>query len=626
MPQPTVISTSPGAIHRTDRARVQRGLSSVLFLMLTGLSLGAIVFGAIYYVRGFQSQSVTVHAATQSQLKAWTGVEALRQYLYQLGATEAGKFTVNQTVNFGTVSGVSARVSSVTVNDSTYCGGGTRLGFDITGSSGGGNSLLGAMFCVMGSAGTPGSSTEAAMNLKGNVDLGGNMEVISNDKTRVLVDGSISGSGSLSGINYLYATGNVTLGGATAFDNLYSEGNINLSGSGSYTTVSSMKDVTLSGSVQVGTLTANGKATLNSNMVTDLNAVGDVVLNAAPYVTNLKTKGSVTASNAVIGNNALVQLNYTESSNGLVASGSYGGTLNKPSWNNQFQMTRVPGLQVSVTPMSSQAVTAPTFDAMPYKAVANYVIERSGASTKITVKDVNTIPDGVYFLAGTGANQDWLCTTANYSAGTCLAKICTGWSAFNSCLSYNAGSGTWTIDGSSMAPGVVWVSGNLVAASGTYFNSFIVSGNISTGGNNITYAVNYAGYSAVCNNSIYPNLYPKNFCKAGKSDLQYLPYGNIAFGAGSKVGTTYVGGKVDLTAANHVYGSVLAGDILSTGGNTVIHGFVSAADMGVNTGNNTIGANTKIDLTFLPAGFKPGDTGAVAATSFSATLLWTRYR
>ncbi|MDC8773097.1 hypothetical protein [Roseateles albus] len=607
--------------------RRQRGISSVLFMLLSGLSLGAMVFGAIYYVRGLQSQSVTVHAQTQAQLKAWSGVEALRQHLYQLGATEAAKLSVNQVVTFSALSGISATVVDVLAADSVNCGGGTRVGFNITGSSGGANSLLAATFCAKGNGGTPGATGKVpAVNIKGNLQLGGDLKVQGDAQTKVVVDGTVNGSGSLTGISNLYATGDITLGGSVGFDLLFSEGNINLSGSALYSSVQSMKNVSLSGGVSVASLTANGTVTMSSNSVTALNSIGNVTTGSATIGT-LKTKGSVVGSNLTVSGDAQVAGNYTESSNGSVGSGNYGGSLSTQTWNTKVNMTRVANLAVNITPLTSSTVTTPAFDAGPYKALANYVFEWDGSDIKVTVNNVNSIPNGIYFLEGSGQTRDYLCKTNSYNAATCLAKICSGYSTSNTCFAYDNAKKKWTIAGTTMAPGVLWFEGDVEAGSGTYYNTWIASGSINTAGTNSTYAVNYAGYANTCTNTAFPTLVPTNFCKASDtSKLQPVSAGNIAYGAGGLVGTVYKGGKINLSASNDVYGSVLAGDDLTTSGSTVVHGYVSAANLASIPTGSSLGASTSIDLRNLPSGFDPSNTAATSSAPMSATLLWSRYR
>lgn len=604
---------------------LQRGISSVLFMLLTGLSLGGMVFGGIYYVRSLQVQSVTVHALTQAQLKAWSGIEAVRQYLFQIGAVEAAKLSANQVVSFAGVSGIAATVSEVLANDTVNCGGGTRVGFNITGSSGGANALLAATFCAKGSPGGGGGGGKtAAVNIKGNLDISGDLTVIGDASSKIVVDGKVTGAGSLAGISNLYASGDISLGGSTSIETLFSEGNIALSGSGSYSQVQSLKNVSLTGGVSAGTIKANGTVSLESNAVTELVAIGNVTLGSSATIATLKTKGSVVASNSLITGSAQVQGNYEEQVAGTVAAGNYGGSLTVQPWNTGVHMSRVAGLNVAITPLTAGTISVPTFDAYAYQSSANYAFERVGSDTKVTVKNVSNIPDGVYFLVGSGANQDYVCSSNSYSPASCPAKICTGYSEYNSCLSYSGGK--WTLAGVTMAPGIVWFKGDFEAGQGTFYNSWLATGNINTGGTNVSYAVNYAGHASVCTNSSYPNLAPKNFCKAGSSTLLTVGAGNIAFGAGGQVGNNYTGGKVTLAASNHVYGDVLAGDILETGGSTTVHGYISAARIGTAPGASKIGASTKIDLSNLPSSFKPGETAVTPSAANSANLLWSRYR
>lgn len=81
---------APAAAHparrRAARTR-QRGIATVLIVLLTGLGLTAGVLGTVSYVRDLQEQDRTAHAQTQAQMKAWTGAEVVQQYLGQLDGT-----------------------------------------------------------------------------------------------------------------------------------------------------------------------------------------------------------------------------------------------------------------------------------------------------------------------------------------------------------------------------------------------------------------------------------------------------------------------------------------------------------------------------------------------------------
>jgi hypothetical protein len=207
-----------------------------------------------------------------------------------------------------------------------------------------------------------------------------------------------------------------------------------------------------------------------------------------------------------------------------------------------------------------------------------------------------------------------------------------------------AGRDKWSIAGKSLPPGVVWFNGDLVINSGIYYNTFLATGNISTGGDLVTYAMNYSGYGPICNNQFvtsvrsadFADMIPTNFCKDGK----YVPnaLGNIGLAAGGydpsntaniPVKTVYGGGLIDLGAGNSIYGIVLSGDILKTGGSTKIYGYISAAGLQLSDLANTLSGSTLVDLKNLPEGYNPGEipnmTDTVGGEEGNASVLWTRY-
>ncbi|WP_248112253.1 hypothetical protein, partial [Ralstonia pseudosolanacearum] len=88
-----------------------------------------------------------------------------------------------------------------------------------------------------------------------------------------------------------------------------------------------------------------------------------------------------------------------------------------------------------------------------------------------------------------------------------------GFSDYNTCFSYF--NGTWSTNGATMAPGVVWFHGDLILGVGTYENTVIATGNLTTSGSTVVHAPNYGGLSGQCNNTAFPALYPTNFCAGG---------------------------------------------------------------------------------------------------------------
>ncbi len=66
----------------------ERGMATLLLLLLVGIATIAAVFGVARQLRSTQEVGMTFHASTQSQAKVWTGVEIVRQYLYELAQAE----------------------------------------------------------------------------------------------------------------------------------------------------------------------------------------------------------------------------------------------------------------------------------------------------------------------------------------------------------------------------------------------------------------------------------------------------------------------------------------------------------------------------------------------------------
>jgi hypothetical protein len=325
----------------------------------------------------------------------------------------------------------------------------------------------------------------------------------------------------------------------------------------------------------------------------------------------------------------MAQGNLTEASNGSVANGQIGGTLTKPSWNNNIHVTVVNGLQVPITPLTATTIQSTVIDAWPLKSSANLAFDHD-ASNNITVTASNMygISDGTYYLAGSGQNRDYLCTTTTYNANSCYKKICIGYSDSNSCFSYS--NGTWALNGRMMAPGVIWFNGNVTAGNGTYNDTILATGNISTQGSTSIYSPNFVGYSGICTNSYFLSFYPTNFCQ--NSAYVASPIGNIALLAGGYVSGVFSGGNINLGSSNDVHGNVLAGNLLSTSGSTKVYGYITISNQSNSTTGSDLRGSTTIDLSSLPATFDPskipssgGSGGGSGGSSPTVNYVWSRY-
>ncbi|GGP20480.1 hypothetical protein [Silvimonas iriomotensis] len=612
------------------RIHTQRGIAAILLVLMVGLSLSAAVLGTMYYVHSEQDSALTAHSATQAQLKAWTGVEAFRQYLYQAGQTGASALTVNSPISLTGLPGISGLVAAVS-NTSTSCVSsaatgsvqGTLVTANLTGSSGGATSTVQAIYCVIaGSAGSSNSITNA-INFNHDVTLGGSINFTTSTSTAaaavINVNGSFTATSiSLTGVQVINATGNVAIGS----------------------------------SAQVGTINSNGTVALSgSASAVTINAIGDVTLTGSAHADSVNTKGSVTMDSNSIGT-LKAQKNLTVTSSGTVTTGTIGGTLSKPSWNNGVNVTVQSNYTVPVNPVS---LTSQQIDANQLQSVANYIFDvDSSGYRKVTVANVNGITNGTYYLGNYDSTHvDYLCTAlasgSTASSPTCgtpavgsAVTICKGYSTSNTCFSYNTSTSMWSINGTSIAQGVAWFHGDLTVGNGTYYNTFIATGNISTSGSDVVYAPAYAGYNGVvngttyaptgiCVNNNFASRWPTNLCTPAASPTTFnysaTAVANYAFLAGSATNGVYSGGNVSLGSSTVVYGSILANNQFNSNGSTTVYGYVTASG---STAANSLGASTTINLSALPPAYQPGagvgtGGGSSAATAVTSKVLWTRY-
>ena len=516
-----------------------------------------------------------------------------------------------------------------------------------------------------------GSSGVSQVYAQGNVRVEGGAQPLT-----IRSDGTVTftgGSGSV-----VEAKGDVVVtGGGINIDSIVTEGNVRWTGSGG----------------GVGSLRANGSVEYagGNRSPTSIVAVGNVVIKAAGVsvvqsngtvrlegygTTNQVQAGGAVTLTGSAGAGALasrgnVRMEGSGSVTSVHASGSLyvggwqsvgsgviGGALQKQQqYNGSVNVVVQPGYQAAVTTVAAVTVAAvpevviprTRVDVYPLKVAANYVFEYVGGRIQVTVAYVNGIESGTYVLGERYANYnrypDYLCKPQHMSGTTCtqpVATICQGFSPQNGCFSYS--NGTWTVNGQSMSRGVAWFDGNLELGNGTYVNTFLATGNISTAGGHRTMAPNWAGYDRTCanaplttggvSNADFAGQAPTNLCDLSTRELLGIALGNAGFIAGGYLpGTeTFVGGRITLGASSHVSGNVSAGDTLVTGGSTRIDGaIVSAAQSG---GNNraVIGGSTVIDYTTGDDAYNPGQPpcmgdcdGGGTDEAAEAQVLWTRY-
>lgn len=718
----------------------QRGMATILIIVLTGMALTVTALGVMYSVRTSQEHQVTVHAATHSQSGVWAAAEALGLYLERLDEIALIAFNQDNPLEFYINNNpVVAKVFPLTNAPQRHI----RAEISYTDIAAKSTSILEVVYNIPLNGGSKGDGLDQELDgtlYFKDLDLSGSIDVKGGDTEIFNVEGDAKlDSASVIGIKTINAGGDITIGSGIKVDNLYANGNITLTGSANVLTASSLKNITIKSSGTKGVLSANENIIITNGSVSAANALGfieassgggkhgtftagktitikgggedireasakgnmlldggsaDIVntesdISGKQKITTINANGSVIASepsqvnaigNVTIngwGNPSITSkgsviintgnLENIRASGNLTfkgwgyAAGKIGGALSKEGGNDRVKVTVTPGLNVDVQPvkvllmkkLSKLSFASPKIDAQSLKESANYIFQAEGRKMKVSVRNINSIPNGDYYIGKYSAQNndrvDYLCKEVNNS-GVCTAPssytetqtICQGYSNQNPCFSFS--DGTWGVTGKNLAPGIMWFEGNLALTSGGFYNTFIASGNIKTSGDHATTAINYAGYETVClnrypkyENARFGTLYPKNLC--GSTELINSSIGNIALLAGGYVGTTFEGGAISVGASSEILGSVIAGDYLNTSGSTTIRGYVLAAGQGSGT-TSPLSGSTTIDLRNLPPSYAPseipnmgevngngnGNGGEGEGGAFKKVeILWSRY-
>ena len=638
----------------------QRGVAALLVILLLGVAVGAAVMLTARSLNSLQEQALSVHATAPAQATAWRGVEVVRRWLDEVDATALESWAdsgAEVPLTFtGSDLGITARLTRVEKDGAGYRVTAESSGVAAAGGSAQTRATVEVVYQVQGEpgstpSGSPAPAHLAAVNIYRDLHMTGGINVTGGEGAVFNVDGNVSlNNASITGIDTLRATGDVSMGSNIHVRNIHSNGDVRLTGSASGAQVRARGDVRVEGGSNPVAIRSNGRAvftggtgavvetkrglevsgggvTITSvrtegdvnwtgtgggagaihanrsvaysggNRPTTIRAQGDVQLPAGG-VAKVETNGDTRAT----GWGTLESLSGEgdlHAGGSVTIKGTIGGRIHGGGRN--VQAHSVPGHRVGVEavvlePVPELTMAPPTVDAHALRAAANYGFEVVDGQRRVTVSQVAGIEDGSYVLGIRSANHnrypDYLCRREHLqSDGVCskpVATICQGYSPQNSCFS---GSGrSWKVAGQSLARGVFWFDGDVELGSGTYVSTFIATGSIITTGNHRTLAPNYAGYAAVCTNAQPAGTSLKanpDFAKLVPTSLCNLEDGEMAGNA----------------LANIAY---LAGGALPSGGyagGNIDLGASTRADGAVLAGNLlTTGGNTTISGAILAAG------------------------
>lgn len=727
----------------------QTGAVNMLLVSLAGLAALAITANNLNSIRGSQEGNLSLQANVQAAGEAWRGTEVVAAYLRTAGTSNPNGTTLNpEGAGFSaTITGVEQWNGSgwVAVTGNSALGSTTaetryRIHANISGQGAAGTSkMLEAYYELKLPALTQNNPQQPAQTSSGqyrlpdtvsihsNLTLQGGINIEGDSNANFMVDGNATLSGSVTGLDQLCATGDITIQSGITVNYVCSNKSVTISQGATVDRIVAIGQVNLnSGNAKVETVLSNGKVLFSGGgtKVTNVNATGDVSISggAGQITGTLNTEGNVTWDNTFPANiiNANGNVTYRPNSSATIRSrgnvtlsagdskvanvyalgwvnllSSWGagisnilrggstvnwkqgntigdgivkgqilGTAPK-AWEPLVNVFRDPNLTLEISPVSIPIIEPvvmerPVIDANTFKESANYVFFYENGKRRVTVKNVEGIADGTYFIASynTHNTHDYLCTalSGNYCSEPPLAEkgrtLCMGFGNGNSCFDQST-AGNWVFNGQSLAPGTAWFEGNLKLANGKFVNTFLSTGHIDiTQGSVRVYSPNYAGYAAMCTDSKgfslstdhrLAGIKPKNFCST-EGEYISTPLGNVALLAGSfNSSGVFSGGNINLSASNEIYGTIMAGGVLKTSGSTKMYGALLVANT-PKTGSTQIQGGVNIFLSDLPETYDPdvipcvGDdcdsdvdenqddsNEAAPGSNGLVTRLWTRY-
>lgn len=511
----------------------QRGIASLIVVLLVGLEVLALSAATLYNVHGTQERQIAAHAQVNSQVAAWTAVENTRLYLSSLdqagiNALAAGALATGN-------ANVAIEITNVTNAPTPNTKRVTAL-VTATATAGEAASRVQVVYDVSAGA-APSTTTLTGSMLKGTTTIAGGMDFTGATGAGLdfFVEGNLDFGGTGiegGGLRKLVVTGNLTAGSAIKAETVVTNGTVSLTGGAGIKYIYAMKDVTLESGVSgVETIRSDGNVTIKmASPVSQADALGTMTVTGWGHHGTLTSKGDMTlggSSNGGSASKAQTQGNLTQgnpstafTSSTLLANGNVtcsgnakdkifdkietGGTASELCKSAiAIKPNTSPNVQV-LPPQIPFTTPSPSVDVWALKSQANYVYEFIDNKMMVTVSNISGLSDGQYLVNKSSQWQDtgyvYVCTD---KTGSCTTPEGPNpqkhyinnqrYAEFD----YNEYTKTWKIVGGNTAPGVSWFKGNLSVEGGVHFNTYLATGDMTVS-NAVVIAPNVAGDAGLC--------------------------------------------------------------------------------------------------------------------------------
>ena len=260
--------------------RRQRGVASLLFVLIASVGLVATAMAALYTSKGAQKIQYSQHTAAQAQMNAWTGVNAISSAIAAMSTAP--------TLTPGGAVQLAGLPSSIAATYVTTQNG--FMVFDVKGSSRGATTTLRAAYAF--SLPSTSSSTSGAyvnsgsgMVLHGNTTMSGSTTYTGSAPANVyIIGGGLTLSGGTNGIRSVCATGDISMSGSASVASVCTDGNLSMSGgsvvgSSGAPGFANVRGFVKGGSIW-GNINSNSWVTLSGSAINTptINATGDVTV------------------------------------------------------------------------------------------------------------------------------------------------------------------------------------------------------------------------------------------------------------------------------------------------------------------------------------------------------------
>lgn len=528
----------------------QRGIATVLIVVLLGFSLTITILVGLSKLRSTQELGVSLHSQTVTQQRAWSAAEALRQYFEQVTmdytqwvAFLDGFDLVNNqypAITMTGFEGLQAQFIGVDDSDPNQLLFSMQLTADTApGTRVATKSALQMTYAVVPptpAGGTaPGVPSRNVITFYDGLDVRGGIDIIpeAGQAYDVFVDGNVTlGSASLKGMDSILSTMSISYSGGsgTNFKLLHASCDIRIGSTSDLVQhAKATNNICFDGGPASSLIEANGFVSIDragnqSAIWSHANAdgVASCAAGSTPLCSNNKgiklsggmrverayTRGSIESPHG-IGNTAIDwraenEITITSNCTNLSAA-----ALNNMSARNGVPNCKPGASSVVVAPPVTQPVVLEreTFDANEFRDLAHFVYHYHNNQIRVIVRGITGITDSEapansndvinngYYFRKINNSANYACPALSSPAADCWRLAVGGWDGAD-VVTYDNNNKRWTMlawGGWGHAPGVIFFDGNAVVNGNPFTATVIATGNIVADTSIGLGALNYVG-------------------------------------------------------------------------------------------------------------------------------------